>query len=324
MNIRLCLPLVQLLAVMALILPGGIVSAHQSSTIDLRIWTVNSAGEPVYDVCYTLVEYSNPGCDENRDGNVLFQDIPPGRYYVEPTMQPDGFYWAEPFTILVDQYHTDHVVEAYEYRSGSGNAPDSYSPVDVHLITRDPATGDVIYDACYELVGYSNIGCDENRDGHISFADIPPSTYTIRQTTTPAGYVKMNDYIVTIMPTGLNDPVTILLSQSRQQAPEGSLNVSVIFYDAAIGNTVQSPENCARFWMDDEAVSNAGCDEDIVDGQVDFMHLEFDPYNDRFSMEVSVVCDYDLVINPYFEFLWVGESSLLVFVEISPNYLNCT
>ena len=96
--------IIQIFALLALLLPAASAGAHQSGGIDLRIWTVNSAGEPVYDICYTLVEFSNLGCDQNLDGAVLFEDIQPGRYYVEPTMQDGGFYWAEPFTILVDEH----------------------------------------------------------------------------------------------------------------------------------------------------------------------------------------------------------------------------
>lgn len=297
-------------------------AAQPEAPVDLRIWTETESGTPVYDVCYTLVDASNLGCDENLDGSVLFQDIQPGRYYIEPSYPNGSLYYVEPFTILVDQYHTDHIALAYEFTNGGGNS--TTGSTDVLLLTRDARTGESLTDVCFELVGYSNIGCDENADGRVSFADIPFGQHTIRQTHSPDGYRSMNDYTVMIMPTGLNDPFTILLSQSRNQAPRTALNVSVVFYDAQTGNTVQSPENCAQFWQENEPTSQVGCDEDIVDGQVDFMHLKFDPYDDSYAMDVTVVCDYDLVATQYFDMLWVGESTLLVFVEVTPNYKNCT
>ena len=44
---------------------------------------------------------------------------------------------------------------------------------DISLITRDPETGKVLPGACYELVGYSNVGCDEDANGTVDFAAIP-------------------------------------------------------------------------------------------------------------------------------------------------------
>lgn len=318
-------PIIQLLAIIALLLPGaGFANANQSGGVDLRIWTVNSAGEPVFDICYTLVEYSNLGCDENLDGNVLFEDVAPGRYYVEPTMHPDGFYWAEPFTILVDENHTDHVVEAYEYRSGSSAESEVYPPVDVHLITRDPDTGEVILDACYELVGYSNIGCDENRDGHITFADIPLSTYTIRQTTTPAGYETMDDYTISIMPTDLNGPFVVLLSQSNPQAPDNDHNnISIVFYDVQTNQRVADPENCAQLYIGRDSKSLLGCDEDVVDGQVDFMRAAFDPQDDSATVRIGTMCGYQIVAGQSFQLLWVGQHSAFIFVALEPTNEFC-
>lgn len=305
----------------ALAPPTVDVSANQvDPPVDLRIWTETSAGEPVYDVCYTLVDYSNLGCDENLDGNVLFQDIPPGRYYVEPSYPNGSLYYVEPFTILVDEYHTDHIALAFEYSSGTNE--EYLGTTDVLLLTRDPRTGESLTDVCFELVGYSNIGCDENRDGRVQFADIPYGQYVIRQTHAPGGYRMMDDYIVMIMPTGLNAPFTVLLSQSRHQAPRETLNISVIFYDGVSGNLVQSPDNCAQFWFGNDPVSNVGCDEDIVDGQIDFMRLDFDPYDDRFAIDVSLGCSHELGTNS-FEILWVGQSTLLVFVEVDIIPADC-
>lgn len=195
----------------------------------------------------------------------------------------------------------------------------------MHLITRDPATGEVIYDACYELVGYSNIGCDENRDGHISFADIPLSTYTIRQTTAPAGYEKMDDYTISIMPTDVGGPFVVLLSQSGTQAPDNDHNnISIVFYDPWTGHRLEDPENCAQLYIGRESKSLLGCDEDVVDGQVDFMHAPFDPQDDDATVRVSTMCGYQIVANQSFQLLWVGQHSAFIFVALEPTDEYCS
>ncbi len=316
-----------LFAMLASLLSGVSASA-QSSGVDLRIWTVTATGDPVYDICYTLADYSNLGCDVNQDGAVLFEDIPPGRYYVEPTINPGGTYWTEPFTILVDEYHTDHVVEAYEYRGGSTSGTSSTDgAIDVHLITRDPNTGDVLTDACYEFVGYSNIGCDVNQDGHITFADIPFGEYTIRETTTPAGYTRMGDYQVTISngPDDYSGPLQILLSQGSVQAPEDRVNLSVVFYDPYYGAPVALEENCVQLLYKNDPISNIGCDEDVRDGQVDFMHVAFLGGGPDFTLDVSVGCPYGLIPGANYQVYWFGDKSVGVFVEVSPEAaVGCT
>lgn len=307
--------LFSLFALVALILPASIPASAQESGVDVRIWTVDSNGNPVYDVCYTLVEYSNLGCDENRDGNVLFQDVAPGRYYVEPQIIEGGFYYAEPFTILIDELHTDHVVEAMEFR-GSGSTQETR---DVHLITRDPATGEVITDACYQFKDYSKIGCDENGDGHITYADIPLGDYTIQQTTTPEGYDPMGDYDVSIL-AGPNDyagPVVILLAQGEEQAPENHYNVSVVYYDVATGDRVENEDNCIQLFKAGEPITKVGCDEDVVDGQVDFMHVDMGPDDTMFSIEPAIACPFGIADGSQFERRPTGESSFTLYIHLS-------
>ena len=82
---------------------------------------------------------------------------------------------------------------------------------------------------------------------------------------------------MSVMRGDANLPLTILLSQSKEQAPDDKMNVSVVFYDAWNGKPVGDADNCAQLRKGREAVSNIGCDEDVIDGQVDFMHVDWAP-----------------------------------------------
>lgn len=304
--------------------------ATQSDTpVDVRIWTVTEDGDPVYDICYTLVGFSNLGCDENGDGNVLFEAIPPGSYLVEASAPNGSNYTVEPFSILVDASHTDYTISAFAIATEAPTTvttepPATVGTTDLLLVTRDPKTGKALTDVCYELVGYSNIGCDENEDGRVEFADIPfSSVYTIRQTTTPAGYARMDDYSVSVMPTDMHGPLTILLAQAKTQAPTGKINVSVVFYDAASGAVVPGAENCARLWNGTTAASKTGCDEEIIDGQVDFMQVAFDPDADNSRLTAEPMCGYELSPGANFRLLWVGQQTAIIYVSLDATNANC-
>ncbi len=289
------------------------VAAQTGGSVDVRIWTQDTAGQPVYDVCYTLEDYSNTGCDENRDGNVLFQDIPFGTYQVVPSYADGSELHVDPFGIRVDASNTDFVATAYQ-RAGS---------TDLFLITRDPETGKALPGACYELVNYSNIGCDENADGRVEFADIPFSTYSIRQTTAPAGHEKMDDYIVSIMPMDIDGPVSLLLVQAEKQAPKDRYNISVVFVNAQTGQLVIDTGNCAQLRNERRPISLRGCDDGIVDGQVDFVAAEYDPEVGS-NVNVSLACPYEIVPGSEPRPLWVGQSSLFLYIDVFDSLKPCT
>jgi hypothetical protein len=282
------------------------------NSVDVRIWTVTDSGEAVTDVCYLLAGYSQAGCDENRDGNVLFEDIPFGTYQVVASYPNGSTHQVDPFDIRVDGASTDFLATARE----------SAGSTDLFLITRDPKTGDALTGACYELVGYSNVGCDENGDGRVRFEDIPYSTYTIRQVTTPAGHEPMDDYIVSIMPSDVDGPVSLLLVQQRVQAPKDRYNVSVVFVDSGTNQLVMDPANCAQLRGESGPITLRGCDDGIVDGQVDFVDVNYDAENGS-SVSVALACPYAVAPGAQPQLLWVGESSLFLYVHVVDSGKPC-
>jgi hypothetical protein len=295
---------------------------NDTTSVDVSIWTVTNSGEAVYDVCYQLAGYSLVGCDENRDGSVLFQDIPFGTYEVVPSYPNGSNYRVAPFTIVVNAFSTSFITQAEAQNQVVQQSPPMKGMTDVYLITRDPETGDALTGACYELVGYSNVGCDENGDGRVSFEDIPYSTYTIRQVTTPAGYEPMDDYIVSIMPSDVDGPVSLLLVQQRIQAPKDRYNVSVVFVDANTGKLVMDPANCAQLRGESGPITLRGCDDGIVDGQVDFVDVAYDAENGS-DVNVALACPYVVAPGAEPQLLWVGQSSLFLYVHVVDSHKPC-
>lgn len=397
------------LIISAFVSPAGDVSASQSGSYNINIWTTTPSGQSVYDVCYTLVNYSNLGCDANRDGAIFFEAIPAGTYSVQPSYPNGSTYNVQPFTIVVSAGSTNfyataqssstatgvqnikiwtvdsnngssvfdicyqlhlqsspwsnvgcdenrdggvtfdavpygeyvvfasypngstHSVEPFLMYVNSYNAdftawavPGSSNSTDVLLLTRDPKTGASLTDVCFEFVGFSNIGCDENKDGRVSFADMPEGTYTIRQTKWPASYSKMNDYEVTIKKPKANGPLTILLSQSEQQANDGQTNYSVVFYDSGTGDLIMDPTNCARFSVTGQTpISNRGCDENIIDGQADFMAVNITQqgWSSHHTVDVYPQCGY--VFDEFNGFTIVGDHTVIYWAALRYIGGNC-
>jgi hypothetical protein len=157
--------------------------------------------------------------------------------------------------------------------------------VNIALITRDPADGRLLTDVCYVLAGYSLEGCDQNGDGQVTFADIPYGTYTVQQTRTPAGYPAVEDYQIQVKQPGyMEGPVStsslgFVVKQAAQQNAPNTRNVSVVFLDMFTSERVTTGV-CVEL----VGASLVGCDEDLIDGQVDFLDVRAGgPYELRFS-----------------------------------------
>ncbi|MGB3305859.1 MAG: prealbumin-like fold domain-containing protein [Thermomicrobiales bacterium] len=269
---------------------GGISpSSGTGQTSDVAIWTKEN-GAGAYDACYVLVDFSDVGCDENGDGKVTFMEVPVGTYTVHQTsdlgpnrfvpdftiqvtgqMSADGW---EPFTATIVTTGTDTPDPAIR---GAG-APPAPASIDISLITRDPDDGHLLTGACYVLVGFSNEGCDENGDGQVTFDAIPAGTYTVHQTQMPAGYPAINDYDISVEPRFPDVRIGFIVKQAPKQNDSGTRNVSMVLVDSRTFTKVVSPI-CVQL----ADASEVGCDEDLVDGQVDFLDVQFGTHELAFS-----------------------------------------
>lgn len=263
------LTLVALLATIAL---GATAPAMARSTSDIAIQPILN-GSSFYDACFVLVGFSNIGCDDNSDGIVTFRDVPLGAYTVRQTANLGSLY-VDDFTIHVTgipDWNGWEVFTAYVMSSG-GVAPSA--PIDIALITREPQNGHLLTDPCYVLVGYSNVGCDENGDGQITFASIPPGAYTVRQVRTPAGYQTIEDFTIDVRPVLGGVPLSFIVRQAPNQNAPGTRNFSVVLLDSVTGARIATGI-CAEI----VGASNVGCDNDLLDGQIDFLDVPAGAYN---------------------------------------------
>jgi hypothetical protein len=254
--------------------------ASSGQTSDVAIVTTAN-GQSVTDACYVLVNFSDEGCDENRDGKITFQDIPLGTYTVHQTANLGSGRSVGDFTIRVTGAASgdgwERFVATVSTSSSSSGSSGSTVPVDIALITRDPQDGHLLTGTCYVLIGFSNEGCDENGDGQVTFAAIPSGTYTVHQTRTPAGYPTINDYDIVVQ-NQYGVPLGFIVKQATAQNAPNTRNVSVVYFYSRSSAKVTS-SICVQF----AGASNVGCDEDLIDGQIDFLDVPAGTYEIKYS-----------------------------------------
>lgn len=267
-------------------------SNSSAQTSDVAIVTTEN-GQSITDACYVLVNYGNEGCDENGDGKITFDDVPVGTYTVHQTADLGAGRHVSDFTITVTGASSSDGWERFPATVVSSGASSSASgssgaggAKDISLITRDPNDGSLLTGTCYVLVGYSNEGCDENGDGQVTFGEIPYGIYTVRQTRTPAGYPTINDYAINVQAIGnpfgvgvLDVPLGFIVKQAPKQNAPGTRNLSLVLIDVFTDEKAASGV-CVEL----VGASNVGCDEDLIDGQIDFLDVPAGgPYQLRLS-----------------------------------------
>lgn len=289
--------MVRIFAVLTLLAttwPGALtsVTAQQDRVVDIAIFSYQD-GQPAYDACYELVGLSEVKCDDNGDGKVVFADIPLGIYAAHQTADLGPWRSVDDFIIGVTGNLNSEGFQSFSasIHKSPGSSAISGSlahpgMVDIALITRDPETGDPITSACYELVDYSEVGCDENSSGQVMFAAIPYGVYTVHQTRTPAGYPTINDYDINVEPVeGLPGvepfglPLGFVVKQALEQNAPDTRNVSVVLIDMTTHEKLVAGA-CAQL----VGGSLLGCDDDVPDGQIDFLDIPAGgPYGLSFS-----------------------------------------
>lgn len=245
-----------------------------SSGATVYIQTVTASGrnveEPLPGACYQIINASIVGCDENADGKVWFKDIAPGTYTVTQTTSPDGYLPADDFQITVKAGVAEQTFPAQVKPDlGSGY-------VNVAIVSKDEATGQRLTGACYQIVGWSNVGCDVNDDGQVDFKGVKTGIYPIDFIRDPAGYslISPQPSTIEVSATDGNPAVHVVTYQANAGTPADYVDVSIVseqeFTDERLMGACYQIVN----W------SNVGCDVNN-DGQVDFSDIPVGTYQIR-------------------------------------------
>lgn len=190
--------------------PGSALAAGSAKDVYVGSFDGNAL---VPGACLQLVPFSNVGCDQNGDGYVWFQAIPVGTYTIEYVSVPYGYALPAPEPLTVYRNSQTIVTTGIPLEQSGATA------ADVSIVYFDSETGELLTGACFSLRGYSNVGCDENGDGQVDFADIPYGTYVVDVERYPAG-------TTLAYPGGSNDILEVT-------AFSGSHTIKTIVFTAA-------------------------------------------------------------------------------------------
>lgn len=241
------------------------VAQEAGTTVYVR--TVAPDGTAITDACYTFVNASLEGCDENRDGYIRFQGIAEGTYILQQTRPVAGFLPVGELPVTIEAIATEQYVDVLM-------APGTARPgttVDIAINAMDPASGESVAGACMILHGGSIEGCDENGDGRITFQDVAVGTYLLEETVTPDNAWPLGRQWIVVDREG---EIAVLRPMSGPVPGAGTADISLVTRDPVTGALL--PGACYIIVN----ASNEGCDEN-GDGQVDFADVAVGAYTAR-------------------------------------------
>lgn len=265
--------LTALLTICALALTGlaGFVPAAAQSGVTVFIRPVDAeTGDSITDACFVLVDFSNEGCDENGDGQISYEGVPAGEYVVSQTRDASGYQHADDITIDVRSNPAEQRFTVRLNRIAGATTDSPNEDVTLFIRTIDASTQEALTQVCYQLLDFSNIGCDDNQDGRVAFEGLRDGQeFTVMQTARPDGYLPVGAFPVTIANDGGQQTVDVPMSGDRSTSD--TVNISVVPYDAATGGGLTGA--CVIF----SGGSNEGCDEN-GDGRIEFEGIPVGTY----------------------------------------------
>jgi uncharacterized surface anchored protein len=254
-----------LVMICALALSGlaGVVPAAAQTGVTVNIRTVDAqTGESILSACFVLVDFSNVGCDENSDGLIRYEGVPAGDSLVDQVQPAAGYVTIHDIPITVKASPATQTFTIRLDRVEQNAAPAPNGDVTLYIRTIDASTQEALWQVCYQLLDYSNVGCDDNQDGRVAFEGLRDGQeFTVVQTARPDGYLPVGAFPVTIVNDGGQQTVDVPVSGDRSTSD--TVNISVVPYDAATGGGLTGA--CVIF----SGGSNEGCDEN-GDGRIEF------------------------------------------------------
>lgn len=261
--IRWLLTLMMLSALALAGLPGLAPASAQTGGVTVYLQPVDAdTGESITDACFVLQNFSNEGCDANGDGVISYEGIPAGDYIVVQTQEAAGYPRIMPQEITVRSEPAEQTFIVRLNPSGSVSAQTDGDGVTVYIRTIDASNQTPLVQVCYVIVDFSNVGCDEDGDGRVSFEGVPAGEpFTVSQTARPDGYLPVGDFPILANVHDAEQTFDVIMTGDRTDAE--AVDIAVVPYDAASGGGLTGA--CVIF----HGGSLEGCDEN-GDGRITF------------------------------------------------------
>ncbi len=222
-------------------------TGQQAGRVLLR--STDDAGESLAGSCFQLVELGIEECDDDGDGDVVFDNVPPGTYTLTQTTAPKGYQGTADTQIDVGADGVRLRVPLQPDEAGNGGitpvTPESSSPVATEAAAQGTergslavsvadANGDAVTGACFVLTSRDDAAsdtlkaCDKddgNDDGQLAFDRVPAGRYRLDETRTPDGYQPADGQNVEI---GSGEAATATVTYRAAEGQPGRLVILVV------------------------------------------------------------------------------------------------
>jgi uncharacterized surface anchored protein len=237
-------------------LGAGLAQPAQAAGTTVFLRTVDIiSGQPITSACYTIVNASEEGCDENGDGLIRYQGVASGTFTVTQTERASGYLPVGDFPLTIGSSGPEEYFTIDLARSDGVNQ----QTADIAVSAVDSANFNLISGACFLFYGGSEEGCDENGDGQVDFQGVPVGTYLLSQAEPIDGYETMNDVWAVVA----SDRMIQVTLQATAPSTNATTNISIVTRDPKTGDLLKG----ACYIVNNASIN--GCDEN-GDGQVDY------------------------------------------------------
>ena len=201
----------------------------------------------------------------DQDGKVSFCKLSAGTYTLKETTVPAGYLKVDDQEVTVNAESGDVTVKL----------ADELVPTYCINVEKTGAHGDALVGAGFTLYdGNEPVGDEKTtgRDGKVSFCKLSAGTYTLKETTVPAGYLKVDDQEVTV--NAESGDVTVKLADEPLPPTAATIIVEkVIDPDGDLATT--DDQFPGEGWTFSAAVTNGDVDKSPnttdADGLVSFV-----------------------------------------------------
>ena len=234
--------------------------AQEQKTVYIETVDIET-GESITTACYVFVDYSQEGCDENADGLIRYQGMPPADYVVTQTERPDGYMPMGDFPVTIYDSGDGQIIRVELARSDGVER----GPFDISLAPFDTTNNTPVKGGCFIIHGASEEECDDNGIARIDFDGIVAGTYLVTQTEAAPGYLTRADSWIEVSEDGL----VLLELAPVPPAPPATNDLPDISIVTRDGSGTLLTGACYIIVN----ASIEGCDEN-GDGQVDYRDVQ--------------------------------------------------
>ncbi|MCC6703257.1 MAG: hypothetical protein IT334_00185 [Thermomicrobiales bacterium] len=202
-----------------------------TQTGTLVVNKVGPNGQPLAGACFALyngktllVPSTCDSTDGANDGTIRFTNAPVGTWTLVETVRPSADFQPAPNrNVTINLNQTTTVTVENVYRLGRV------------MVRKTNQQGQPLQGACFDLAPDGKGPQCTNADGVVTFQDLQPGSYTLRETVTPPGYQTGPDRTGIVVKPGLTTTLNVVNKLAPPPPNAGSLKLIKFFCVSGTG-----------------------------------------------------------------------------------------